>query len=102
MIARSWKVWTTVELAEQVAPYLERTGVGRARDTAGNQGAILMRRPAADGTVEFWLLTFWESEEAIRAFAGDDVGRAVLYPEDEAHFTRAAAEVDHFAVVTEG
>jgi heme-degrading monooxygenase HmoA len=102
MIARSWKVWTTVELAEQVAPYLERTGVGRARETSGNRGAMLMRRPADGDTVEFWLLTFWESEEAIRVFAGEDIGQAVLYPQDEAYFTRADEEVHHFDLITEG
>ncbi|GAA2460209.1 hypothetical protein [Streptomyces macrosporus] len=85
-----------------MAPYLERTGVGRARGTSGNRGALLMRRPADDGTVEFWLLTFWESEEAIRAFAGDDIGQAVLYPQDAAYFTRADQEVHHFDVITEG
>ncbi|MGW1997898.1 antibiotic biosynthesis monooxygenase [Embleya sp. NPDC001921] len=100
MIARSWKVWTTVEQAEQVVPYLERTGVGLARATPGNQGAMLLRRPSDGDTVEFWLLTFWECEEAIRAFAGEDNTRAVLYPEDAAYFARADEQVHHFDVVT--
>ena len=44
-----------------------------------------------DGTVkgivglraEFLLLSFWESEAAVREFAGDPLDRAVFYPEDD-------------------
>lgn len=87
-------------MAEHLAAYLERTGVGSARATPGNQGAMLLRRPSDGDTVEFWLLTFWESLAAVQAFAGEDTMRAVLYPEDLSYFTRADEQVLHFDVVT--
>jgi hypothetical protein len=33
---------------------------------------------------EFIVLSLWDSLDAIKAFAGDDVEKAVFYPEDDA------------------
>ena len=41
----------------------------------------MLRRDAGDRT-EFITLSLWDSLDAIRAFAGDDIEAAVLYPED--------------------
>ncbi len=30
-----------------------------------------------------WTLSFWDSLEAIRTFAGDPIDQAVFYPEDD-------------------
>jgi hypothetical protein len=38
------------------------------RSTPGNKGAYALRRIEGD-TAHFLMVTFWESEEAIRAFA---------------------------------
>lgn len=100
MIARLWKVWTAHERANRLEPYLRRTGVGEALRTSGNQGALLLRADGRDGDVEFTLLTFWVSWDAITAFAGDDVSKAVLYPEDYAYFTKWDERVQHLAVVS--
>ena len=45
------------------------------------------------------LLTLWESEDAIRRFAGDDIGRAVFYPEDERFLLARDERVTHYDVV---
>jgi hypothetical protein len=50
--------------------------------------------------VEFTLLTFWTSWDAITAFAGDDVSKAVLYPEDHAYFTKWYEQIQHLAVAS--
>jgi quinol monooxygenase YgiN len=42
------------------------------RSTPGNKGAYALRRMEGD-TAHFLMVTFWESEEAIHAFAGDDI-----------------------------
>ena len=54
-------------------------------------GAILV--------IFFLLVTLWESEEAIRRFAGDTPGRAVFYPEDDRFLVDRDEHVDHFEVV---
>jgi len=41
------------------------------RSTPGNKGAYALRRIEGD-TAHFLMVTFWESEAALRAFAGDD------------------------------
>ena len=48
---------------------------------------------------EFITLSLWESEDAIRAFAGDDIEAAVLYPEDERYLIGGESTVTHYQVV---
>lgn len=100
MIARRWRVWTNSGRAEQLADYLSRTGVADALATEGNRGALLLREDDADGgEVTFTLLTFWESRDAVKAFAGSPVDQAVLYPEDARYFSRHEEKVEHVDVV---
>ena len=58
---------------------------------------LALRRIEGD-RAEFLLLTLWESEEAIRRFAGDDIGRAVFYPEDERFLVARDEHVNHYEV----
>ena len=44
----------------------------------------MLRRDEGERT-EFITLSPWESEDAIRSFAGDDIEAAVLYPEDDGY-----------------
>jgi hypothetical protein len=53
----------------------------------------------ADGRAEFLTFTFWESKDAIRDFAGDDIGRAVFYPEDDRYLIERSETVRHYEVV---
>jgi hypothetical protein len=48
----------------------------------GNKGAYALRRIEGD-TAHFLMVTYWESEEAIRAFAGDDISVAKYYDFDK-------------------
>ncbi|MEU0569259.1 hypothetical protein ABZ297_28335 [Nonomuraea sp. NPDC005983] len=50
--------------------------------------------------MEFTLLTFWTSWDAIKDFAGDDVTNAVLYAEDHAYFTDWDQHVQHLTVAS--
>ena len=43
-------------------------------------------------------LSFWESEEAIRAFAGDDISVARFYPEDDRYLIDWGKVVHHYEV----
>jgi heme-degrading monooxygenase HmoA len=97
MIARIWQGATKAEDGDAYLEYLHRTGFTEYRDTPGNLGVLGLRR-VADGRAEFLLLTLWESEEAIRRFAGDDVERAVFYPEDERFLVERGERVSHFEV----
>ena len=65
--------------------------------TPGNLGAYLVSRPDGDRT-EFLTISFWETKEAIAAFAGDDIDQAVFYPEDDRFLIDRETTVKHFTV----
>lgn len=98
MVARIWRGSTKAEDADAYVEYLEKTGFREYRATPGNVGVLGLRR-LSGGNAEFLLLTLWESEEAVRRFAGDDPTRAVFYPKDERFLVERGEHVDHFAVV---
>ena len=97
MLARIWSGATRAADADEYVKYLEATGLREYQATPGNKGVLPLRR-ILDGRAEFVLLTFWESEEAIRAFAGDDINRAVFYPEDDRFLIERGPRVEHFDV----
>jgi len=70
------------------------------RATPGNRGVRVLRRAEGD-VVHFLLVTFWDSFDAIRAFAGDDVERARYYPEDEEFLLELEPRVVHYEVIGE-
>lgn len=98
MIARTWRGATRAEDGEAYVRYLHETGFAEYRGTPGNLGVLGLRRTVG-GRAEFLLVTLWESEEAIRRFAGDTPGRAVFYPEDDRFLVDRDEHVDHFEVV---
>jgi len=98
MIARTWRGATRLEDAEEYAEYIRGTGLKEYRETPGNRGAWLLWRPAGDHA-EVLTFSLWESEDAVRAFAGDDIERAVFYPEDDRFLVERDLTAAHFRVV---
>jgi heme-degrading monooxygenase HmoA len=98
MIARTWRGWTAAQDTDAYVDYLSRTGIAAYLRTPGNRGAWILHRPDDDKT-EFITLTFWESLEAVRVFAGEDIERAVFYPEDDVFLVERDDQADHFQVV---
>src|SRR3954452_10676655 len=97
MIARTWRGMVRRDDAEEYAAYIRETGFAEYGQTDGNRGAWLLRRDDGDQT-EFITLSLWESEDAIRAFAGDDIDAAVLYPEDERYLIGGESRTVHYDV----
>ena len=100
MIARIWRGATREADAEAYVEYLRGTGRKAYRETPGNQGAWVLWR-VVDGRAEFLTLSFWESTEAIRGFAGADIERAVFYPKDDRYLVERDTTVRHFQVIAE-
>jgi heme-degrading monooxygenase HmoA len=90
-----WRGWTSSADADEYVEYVERTGMTAYRATPGNLGAFLLRREDGERT-EIVTLSFWESMDAVRAFAGDDPERAVFYPEDDRFLVDRETSVTHF------
>jgi hypothetical protein len=95
MIARSWSATATIAGAGDYSRYFAGTLLPQLRELPGFAGAYLLSRDLDDaGRVELTAWTFWESAEAIRAFAGDDITVSVVEPEARAMllgFDRTAA-----------
>jgi len=102
VIARMWRGWVATVDREAYAAYIEATGMAEYRQTAGNQGAHMLIRDLGDGRTEIVTLSFWTSREAISGFAGDDISRAVFYPEDDRYLVDRETTVTHYEVVGAG
>jgi heme-degrading monooxygenase HmoA len=98
MIARTWRGWTRPEDADEYVRYVQETGIAQYRATPGNRAAYILRREDGDRT-EFLTLTFWDSLESVRGFAGDDIEAAVFYPEDDRFLVDRETVARHFDVV---
>jgi heme-degrading monooxygenase HmoA len=98
MIARIWKGATPETKADQYFDFLNVTGIKDYHETKGNQGVLVLRR-IREGRAEFLLLTLWESWDAIRQFAGDDIEKAFYYPEDQEYLLTMEPEVEHYEVL---
>jgi heme-degrading monooxygenase HmoA len=98
LIARIWRGWTSHEDADEYVDYLQATGMKAYRTSPGNRGAYILRRPEHDRT-EFVTLSFWESLEAVRAFAGEEIEQAVFYPEDDRYLVERERTVSHYELI---
>jgi heme-degrading monooxygenase HmoA len=99
VIARLWRGWTGAEDADEYGRYLEESGMTAARSTSGNRGAYVLRRDDGE-RAEFLTVLLWESLDAVRAFAGEEITRARFFPEDDRFLVERETEVDHYDVVT--
>jgi hypothetical protein len=72
------------------------TGLADYRATAGNLGALIAVRDLDDDRAEVITLSWWPSMAAIRGFAGDDVGRAAYYPQDDRYLLTKPEKVQHY------
>jgi len=95
MIARIWHWKTKASDAAAYLAYLFKSGIPAYRATRGNKGAWVLRRIDND-VAHFLTLSFWESREAIAAFAGSDIEVAKYYPEDEKYLLEFEPKVTHY------
>ena len=97
MIARLWHGRVRPGQADAYAAFLAARAIPDYTRIAGNRGVRLLRRDA-DDAVHFVTLSFWDSEDAIRSFAGDDLLKAKYYPEDAGFLLEFEPQVVHYVV----
>lgn len=100
MIARVWHGWTTREHADAYAELLRTRILPGIHRVKGYRGAYLLRRDAGP-EVEFVTLTFFDSLDAVRAFAGEDSEAAVVSPEARKLLARFDARSRHYETIVE-
>ena len=99
MICRIWHGWTTPANADAYEHLLrEEIFVGIAqRHIPGFQRIQLLRRPVG-AEVEFATIMWFDSLDAVRAFAGDDHEQAVVPPSARAILARFDERSQHYEV----
>jgi heme-degrading monooxygenase HmoA len=98
MIARIWSGVTTADRADDYYSYIEATGVPGLTETEGNHGVYVLRRLSGD-EAHFTVISLWDSLEEIEAFAGADISRARMYPDDKDFLIRFDTNVTHHEVL---
>ena len=98
MIVRIWHGRTRRDRADEYAAFLTLRAIPDSRGTAGNLDVAVLRRDEADVS-HFLTVTRWESEDAIRAFAGSEVLKAKYYAEDKDFLLEFEPEVKHYVIV---
>lgn len=97
MIARIWRGRIKAQDAPAYRDYVRRTGLADYKATAGNRGAYMLTR--IDGDIaHVETLSFWDSYDAIRQFAGADHLRPRYYPDDALYLLDFPEHVEHFEV----
>jgi len=100
MIVRAWRGRAAAANPEGYVGHFREKVLPELRRVDGFIGVSLLRA-AHPGGVEFFVLTRWRSIEAIRAFAGDEITRAVVEPGAVAALIDFDATVTHYEVLDE-
>jgi heme-degrading monooxygenase HmoA len=98
MIARVWHGWTSQVNADAYEHHLRMTVLPGIHRVHGYKGAHLFRRQEGE-EVEFVAITYFESIEAVRGFAGPEYGAAVISEEAARLLSRYDQRAEHYAVV---
>lgn len=96
-IARVWRGVVPIEKAEAYFRYLTDFGFRDYQTYAGNRGIHLLRR-TEEARMHFLLLSFWESRQAIVAYAGADIAKAHYYAYDLECLIDPPLNVEHYEV----
>jgi len=97
VIARVWRGATTAADGDAYAAYIEETGMTVARKLDGSRGTLVLRRVVGD-RAEFETVLLFDSLDDVRAFAGDEIEKAVFFPEDDRYLVERDLGVSHYEV----
>jgi heme-degrading monooxygenase HmoA len=97
VIARMWHGITLEAKGDKYSEFLNERAIPDYRSTPGNLAVYILRRDEGD-KAHFITLTFWESLDAIKGFAGDPVDRAKYYPEDRDYLLEFEPQVQHWQI----
>ena len=95
MITRIWHGRTTAAKSDEYLDLMRTVAIPDYRSTSGNKGAYALRRIEGD-TAHFLMVTFWESEAAIRAFAGNKIDKAKYYDFDKDFLLELEPSTTHY------
>src|SRR6185503_14252303 len=83
VILRKWTGRIRTPQQDEYVAYIAGTGLEDYAKTPGNLGFQMLLRELGNGETEVTTISWWESMDAIRAFAGATPELARYYPEDD-------------------
>jgi heme-degrading monooxygenase HmoA len=98
VIVRIWHGRTARGVADEYAAFLARRVIPDYCVVPGNLQALVLRHDEGEVT-HFLTVTRWASEDAIRAYAGQDVLKPKFYPEDTGYLLEFEPQVQQYTVV---
>ena len=103
MVARVWHGVVPLDKADGYGAYLADSdrGVRDYQATPGNRGVCLLQRTEGD-RVHFLLMSYWDSRDSIKAYAGPDIDQAQYFPYDRECLIDPEPTVTHYDVVVAG
>ncbi len=97
MVARVWHGRTPAAKAGEYRQYLFDAGVRKIATLPGNRGVQMMVSNTADQG-EFMVISYWDSTEAIKGYAGADYTKVHDLPRDNDFLIDKETLVRHFAL----
>ncbi len=97
MIVRRFRAKATIANAKAYAVFFRDVLTPQLREIPGHRGALVLSEERATNT-RIIVLTFWDSMDAIRKFAGKNVNYAVVEPEARELLGSYDLEVTHHVV----
>ncbi len=97
MIARYWRGWTKPQDVEAYEALLKAKVLPGLKTIEGYRGGYILRRKDGD-EVEFVVVNFFDSLDAVRRFAGEDYCTPVFEPEARRLLSRIEPQATHYEV----
>jgi hypothetical protein len=97
MIARHWRGWTAPQNADAYQELLGGTVLPGLKKISGYRGGYVLRHDVGE-EVEFVVINFFDSVEAVQQFAGPDYTVAQFEPEARRLLARVEPHAVHYEV----
>jgi len=98
MIARTWHGVVPKDKGDAYFEYLNQTGLPDYKAASGNSGIQVLKKEI-DHQIHFFLISFWDSYESIKEFAGENYSKARYYPRDKDYLLELEPFVNHYEVL---
>ena len=95
IVVRIWHGRVPRGKAEAYRDFLVRRAVPDYESVEGNLGVEILMAEEGD-VADFLVLSYWESMDAVRRFAGEDYERAKYYEEDKDFLLEFEPYVRHY------
>ena len=96
-VARIWHGRTPLARAEEYRQYLFDAGVRKIASIPGNRGVQLLVRKG-ESEAEFMVVSYWDSIDAIKGYAGPTYENAHDLPRDAEFLIEKENKVRHFEI----